>query len=161
MFEYKCFICGATEVKLWRPAHTTEPLICANCAEEHQAKHTYTPMERWEKIYHSNDEFHWVGVPFRVEDRTGEMVYVEIPMEKWTINKEGRIPSYLGCIGPEGDWGPMTDQLSLDLRGVHSFCKSGTTTMLPAIPDEKGDMWGYTSVPEHLCIWWDGLPLRK
>jgi len=31
---------------------------------------------------------------------------------------------------------------------------------IPAVPDENKNMWGYTSVPEYACIWWDKLPLN-
>ena len=33
---YKCSICGAQNVKLWRPEWQARPLICAECAEERQ-----------------------------------------------------------------------------------------------------------------------------
>jgi hypothetical protein len=34
--------------------------------------------------------------------------------------------------------------------------------LVPAVPTEKGaTYWGYTSVPQDRCDWWDRLPLRK
>lgn len=32
--------------------------------------------------------------------------------------------------------------------------------LLPAVPDEDGSTWGYSSVPEPYCIWWYRLPTR-
>ena len=34
--DYKCSICGAQSVKLWRPEWKAGPLFCADCAEERQ-----------------------------------------------------------------------------------------------------------------------------
>lgn len=31
---------------------------------------------------------------------------------------------------------------------------------VPAVPTKEGDnFWGYTSVPNEACAWWDALPL--
>jgi hypothetical protein len=32
---------------------------------------------------------------------------------------------------------------------------------VPAIPDEDGSFWGYTSVPQDRVDWWRSLPIRK
>lgn len=32
--------------------------------------------------------------------------------------------------------------------------------MVAAIPDEHGNFWGYTSVPDDRMVWWYSMPLR-
>ena len=54
----------------------------------------------------------------------------------------------------------MTDQLIVNIKDVSKSYSSGETTMVPAVPDEYGDFWGYTSVPEEYCNWWEELPTR-
>lgn len=42
----------------------------------------------------------------------------------------------------------MTDQLIIDLKDISKSYSSGRTNMIPSAPDEEGNFWGYTSVPE-------------
>lgn len=52
-----------------------------------------------------------------------------------TVDEHGRVPS---------GFGPDTDQLP--------------GGWLPAVPSDKGQYWGYTSVPPQPVGWWRGLP---
>jgi hypothetical protein len=88
------------------------------------------------------------------------MVMVNFPMPRWTVNEEGCIPSSDG-FGPEGEWLSNTDQLSVDLVDVSESYSSGSISMVPAVPTEDGEMWGYTSVPEEGCVWWKKLPTHR
>ena len=137
---YECSICGKKNVKLWRPYMDTEPLICATCAEERQS-----PKEYDERIWNKQDG-HYVGTP------TGK----KLPLPKWKVNAEGKVPSYLGP-GPDGLPMEMTDQLIVNLKDVSQAYSYGETTMVPAVPDEDGD---YTSVPENRCKWRNELPTK-
>ena len=140
---YECSICGKQNVKLWRPYMDTEPLICATCAEERQSPEEYDEYT-WEK-----HEDNYIGTP------TGK----KLPLPKWEVNAEGKVPSYFGP-GPNGVIMEMTDQLIVNLKDVSQSYSSGETTMIPAIPDENGDFWGYTSVPGARCRWWNKLPTK-
>lgn len=143
MVNYVCAICGKEHVKLWRPYMDTEPLICATCAEERQS-----PIEY--------DEFTWKKRPDRyVGLPTGK----KLPLAKWQVNEKGKVPSWNGP-GPEDLPMPMTCQLIVNLKDVSKSYTSGHTTMVPAIPNEDGNFWGYTSVPEEGVKWWEELPTR-
>ena len=80
---------------------------------------------------------------------------------KWRVNNEGLIPS---SHGPEPKELPlsMTDQLVVDLSTVSESYSSGSTSMIPAVPDPEQDdaFWAYTAVPEGRCKWWKELPTR-
>lgn len=141
--EYVCSICGKKNVKLWRPYGDSAPLICAECAEKRQ-----TPMEYNKVIWRKEDGIY-----------RGEITDEKIPLPKWKVNEKGKVPSYDGP-GPEGQPCCMTDQLIVDLSDVSKAYSSGSTTMIPACPDEEGDFWCYTVVPEDVCKWWDELPTR-
>lgn len=143
MKKYACSICGREHVKLWRPYMDTEPLICATCAEERQSPREYDEC-KWTK-----KADHYVGNP------TGK----KLPLPKWTVDENGKVPSYNGP-GPKGLPLEMTDQLIINLKDVSEAYASGETTMVPAVPNENGDFWGYTSVPEERCKWWKELPTR-
>ena len=140
---YECSICGKQNVKLWRPYMGTEPLICATCAEERQS-----PKEYDECIWKMKGD-HYVGTPTERK----------LPLPKWKVNAEGKVPSYFGP-GPDGLPMEMTDQLIVNLKDVSQAYSSGETAMIPAVPDEDGDYWGYTSVPEDRCKWWNELPTK-
>lgn len=140
---YACTICGKEQVKLWRPYMGTDLLICATCAEERQS-----PMEYDEHTWKEKSGL-YVGTP------TGK----KLPLTKWEVNEKGKIPSYYGP-GPEGLPMKMTDQLIVNLKDVSKSYSSGKTTMIPAVPDEDGIFWGYSSVPEECCKWWEKLPTR-
>lgn len=139
---YACSVCEKENVKLWRPYMGTEPLICAVCAEKRQSPRKYDECI-WEER-----EDKYIGIP------TGR----KLPLAKWKIDDEGKIPSFSGP-GHDGKPLDMTDQLEVDLRKISSYT-SGKTTMIAAIPDEYGGFWGYTSVPQELCKWWTELPTR-
>lgn len=142
--DYVCSICGKRNVKLWRPYMGTSPLICAECAEKRQ-----TPEEYEECIWKKESEGYYTG------KFTGRM----LPLPKWKVDEEGFIPSYQGP-GPDGQPEAITDQLIVDLSDVSTSYSSKNTTMIPALPDENSDFWGYTSVPEEVCKWWKELPTR-
>lgn len=143
--NYVCSICGKRHVKLWRPYMDTAPLICAECAEKRQ-----TPREYEEKIWSKEGEDRFSGI------FTGK----RLPLPKWEVNEKGKIPTDMGPA-PEGmTMIPMTDQLMVNISDVSTAYSSGRTSMIPACPDEDGDFWGYTSVPEENCKWWEELPTR-
>ena len=139
--NYKCSICGRENVKLWRPYMDIEPLICATCAEERQSPWEYDEV-KWEKQGPISR-----GIP------TGR----KLPLPKWVVDEKGKIPSYDGP-GPDGKEHCKTDQLMVNLSDVSSSYRSGQTSMVPAVPCENGSMWGYTSVPQEGCDWWNALP---
>lgn len=141
--NYVCSICGKRNVKLWRPYMGTVPLICAECAEKRQ-----TPREYEEKIWHQEDNGWYIGI------FTGK----KLSLPKWKVDEKGKVPSYYGP-GPAGQPARMTDQLIVDLSDVSTAYSRGVS-MVPACPDEDGKFWGYTSVPEEVCEWWDELPTR-
>ena len=140
--EYSCSLCGRKHVKLWRPYMDIEPLICASCAEKLQVPRTYDEQE-W-----SSDGEHFIGTP------TGK----KLPLPKWTVDKEGLVPSYHGPLPKECEVDNRTDQLIVNLKDVHESYSSGETTLVPAIPDNAGTFWGYTSVPEYAVKRWQNWP---
>ena len=142
--NYVCSICGKRDVKLWRPYMDTEPLVCAECAEKRQ-----TPQEYEETIWHKEED----------GSHTGTFTGKKLPLPKWKVDEKGKVPSYFGP-GPDGETKCVTDQLIVDLSDVSTSYTSGSTTMIPASPDEDGEFWGYTSVPEEVCKWWEELPTR-
>ena len=89
----------------------------------------------------------------------GRFTQKKLPLPKWEVNEKGKIPTDMGP-GPEGMPIPMTDQLLVDLSDVSTSYTSGDTSMVPACPDEDGNFWNYTSVPEENCKWWEKLPTR-
>ena len=140
---YECSVCGNTHVKLWRPYMATAPLICASCAEARQTPYEYNECI-WEKVADG-----YVG------HHTGR----KLPLPKWEVASNGKIPAYHDP-GPKGLPMEMTDQLIIDLKDVSKSYSSGRTNMVPAVPDEEGNFWGYTSVPEERCKWWEELPTK-
>ena len=142
--NYVCSICGKRNVKLWRPYMDTSPLICAECAEKRQS-----PREYEEKVWSTNEKGWYCG----------RFTQKKLPLPKWEVNEKGKIPTDMGP-GPEGMPIPMTDQLLVDLSDVSTSYTSGNTSMVPACPDDDGNFWGYTSVPEETCKWWEELPTR-
>lgn len=142
--QYSCSVCKREGIKLWRPYGDVKPLICATCAEERQS-----PQEYDECIWEEKPDGTWVGTP------TGK----KLPLEKWNVDEKGCIPY---GIGHDGLPLSMTDQLIVDLSTVSESYTSGSTTMLPAVPDpeQDDDFWAYTSVPEDRCKWWEELPTR-
>ena len=142
--KYVCSICGRRNVKLWRPYMDTAPLICAECAEKRQTPHEYEET-KWQK-----EENGWY---------TGKFTGKKLPLPEWKVDENGQVPSYTGP-GPDGVPACMTDKLIVDLSDVSTSYSSGSTSMVPACPDEDGDFWCYTSVPEEFCKWWNELPTR-
>lgn len=142
--NYVCSICGKRNVKLWRPYMGTAPLICAECAEKRQS-----PQEYEETIWKKSSEKFY----------TGKFTGKKLSLPKWKVNEAGKVPSYNGP-GPEGMPECMTDHLLVDLSDVSTSYTSGNTDLIPACPDEDGVFWGYTSVPEENCKWWEELPTR-
>ena len=142
MKNYICSICGKQHVKLWRPYMGTEPLVCAECAEKLQSPQEYT-----EKIW-KETSYGFIGLP------TGR----ELPLQKWTINQDGKIP--FGGPRPSNMPVILTDQLIIDLSKISQNYTSGETTLIPAVPNGKDMFWSYTAVPEEDCKWWENLPTR-
>lgn len=141
--NYVCSICGKRNVKLWRPYMDNAPLICAECAEKRQ-----TPQKYEETIWKKESEGHY----------TGELTGKTLPLPKWKVDEKGHVPSYDGP-GPDGQ--PLTSvHLIVNLYDVSTSYTSGHTDMIPACPDEDGEFWGFTSVPEEVCKWWEELPTR-
>ena len=134
---YRCAICGREGIKLWRPYLDSEPLVCAKCAEERQAPRLSEEVE-WRKEGRED-----------VAHLTGK--YYLLP--PWSVDEKGKIPSRYRFLS-------LTDILCVDLNGVSSIYTSGETDMIPAIPDEEGYFWGYTSRPEEKCKWWENLPTK-
>lgn len=143
MENYVCSICGKKHVKLWRPYMYTSPLVCAVCAEQRQSPRKYDEM-LWKE-----EGDHYVGTS------TGKT----LPLDAWHVDEKGRVPSYDGP-GPKELPKEMTDQLIVNLKDVSKSYTSGETTIVPAIPDEYGEFWGYTSVPAEHVKWWEELPTR-
>ena len=143
MKNYACSVCGKEHVKLWRPYMNTEPLICATCAEERQSPRTYFECN-WGK---------------QGNTYIGTLTSKKLPLPKWQVNEDGLVPSHHGP-GPDGLPMQMTDQLIVDLTDVSKSFSSGETTMIPAVPDENGDFWGYTSTPHDCRILWEKLPTK-
>lgn len=141
--NYCCSVCGKQNVKLWRPYNDTTPLICATCAEERQSE-IYYDEKVWEK---RSDCF--VGNP------TGQ----KLILPKWEVDQNGKVPSPFGP-GPEELDEEKTDQLIINLSDVSKNYISGETTVIPAMPDEDGNFWAYTAVPEDKVNWWENLPTR-
>jgi len=139
---YVCSLCGKKNVKLWRPYMCTAPLICAECAEKRQSI-----RECKDGVWEKDDKYYI--------KRTNEKI---ITLPKWKINEKGKIPSPYGP-GPEGLPESMTDQLTIDLSDLPNTCFTNEVTMVPACPTEDGsEFYGYTSVPDDVCKWWDNLP---
>lgn len=143
--NYVCSICGKRNVKLWRPCLNDAPLICAECAEERQS-----PREYEEKIWTKVGEKHF----------SGKLTGKKFPLPKWKVDENGEIPTDMGPAPKGMTEIPMTDQFLVNISDVSTACASGRTSMLPACPDEYGDFWEYTSVPEEICKWWKELPTR-
>ncbi len=121
----------------------TEPLICAECAEKRQ-----TARECSEVIWRK-EKGKYVG---KITDK-------KFSLPKWKVDENGKIPSWNGP-GPKGMLERKQDQLTIDLSKDSKSYSSGRTSMVPACPDEDGDFWGYTSVTDEVCKWWDELPTR-
>ena len=142
---YKCSFCGRNNVKLWRPYGDLEPLICAKCAEKYQSPLEYEECE-WKKV--GNE---YIGKP------TGRI----LPLPKWEVNKQGKIPSYFPPqLGPTAIFSTeMTNRLLVDISEVSDAYTSGRTTIVPAILAENGEFWGYAPIPELDYKIWEELPL--
>lgn len=101
---YKCQVCGAKRVKLWRKYQTfvqDNTLICASCLSRMQKKDGFVPIFR--------DTKHGA---------------------RWTK--------------PAGSCLQESDSIG---------------NFVPAVPTEENDtFWGYTSVPQAGCQWWNQLP---
>lgn len=143
--RYKCSLCGRSGVKLWRPYWETEILVCASCAEKRQSPLTFNEYT-WE--LKTNGEI--LGTP------TGKVL--EFP--KWKVDEKGKIPYRVAFS--VGSPNPIkTDQLSVDLsKDFPESFPSKETSLIPAVPKGEDSFWGYTSVPESQCQWWEQLPTR-
>ena len=141
--DYVCRFCEKRGVKLWRPYGDDAPLICASCAEKLQA-----PVEYDEVIWYKD-----LGRNVYTGSHTGK----KVRLPKWKVNSKGQVPSYEGP-GPKELPRAMETTLIVDLSSVSKLYSSGSTSMIPAIPDEKGLF--YTNAPEEAVKWWRELPTR-
>lgn len=139
--KYLCSFCGTRNVKLWRPYMESFPLICAKCAEERQSPRKYK-----EKI--------WSEVAKGCF--SGKFTGRKLPLPNWEVNEKGKIPTDIGPL-PKGTSLDMTDKLLVDISTTFS---SGSTSMIPACPDEFGFFWWYTCIPKETRKWWEKLPTR-
>ena len=139
---YACSFCGKKRVKLWKPFPLLLPLICAKCAEERQSA-----LESEQIIWIHEGDGKYSGL------YTGR----KFPVPKWTVDNDGKVPSYTG----QGPYGVSlkTDKLIIDLSDISFFC-SGTTEMVPAYPTENGAFWDNHSAPDDIIKWWKELPTR-
>lgn len=113
-------------------------------------KERQTPREYDEKVWYKVRENYFSGT------YTGK----KLPLPKWKVDENGKIPTDMGPA-PEGmTMIPMTDQLLVDISDASTAYSSGRTSMIPACPDEDGNFWCYTVVPEDVCKWWKELPTR-
>ncbi len=117
--DYRCSICGKTDVKLWRLHLYTEPLICATCAEKRQI-----PVSRTSK--------------------------------NWLINDSGKIFLRFGPSSENSNL--MTYKLLIDLKDYFNEKESVVVDLIPAIPDNDGDFFGYSSSTTQVPAWWENLP---
>lgn len=141
--DYACSLCGNRGIKLWRPYMDTEPLVCAKCAESRQSPMKY-PEVTWKKTAGG-----YIGI------HTGK----KLPLEKWTVDDEGQVPSYKG---PGSNGLPLlkTYQLIINLKDISEVYSSGETCMIPAILDKDGKFLGYSGVLEEYINWWKTLPTK-
>ena len=140
--SYECCICKRKGIKLWRPYMGVEPLVCATCAEDRQLPREYEER-KWEKV---GDKF--IGTP------TGKTSI----LPRWEINAKGKIPTEYGIISGMSEEAVTTDQLQIKFKDTDEINYPCELTLIPAVPDGHGEFWGYLSVPEDLCKWWEKLP---
>lgn len=95
------------------------------------------------------------------------------------VYKSGKIPKGYRCVKCNAkncklwrQYQTMADQIELlcancsekDQGKKLKLEKGGSDQigwLVPAIPTEDGETyWGYTSVPDDGCDWWDALPIR-
>lgn len=142
--NYSCACCGRKNVKLWRPYGYSSPLICATCAEKKQS------VRKCKEVVWKNDGDRLIG------KHTGKI----ITLPKWKVDKDGKIPAKID-LGPDGKPVLYTDQLVVNLQDVSDeYIGASNTTVIPAAPDEDGNFWCYTAVPEDKVKWWTNLPTR-
>ena len=144
--NYVCSICGKRNVKLWRPYGDDVPLICAECAEKRQSPRECDEVIFWKEL----------GTDYFCIEHTGR----RLPLPKWKVNENGKIPAYFGPTIGGKTIIPMTVQLSVDLSDVSTAYSHGSTCMVPAYPNEDGNFWSYTAVTEETLKWWNELPTR-
>ena len=120
----------------------SEPLICAVCAEDRQL-----PQECKAGIWVKRGKSY-------IKEPTGRKFLLPL----WRIDKSGKIPTFNGP-GYDGSV-IMTDQLYISLEDIPDSCRNDGISVIPAVPDEDGNFWGYTSVPQEFCELWKNLPTR-
>jgi hypothetical protein len=49
-------------------------------------------------------------------------------------------------------------RLCFDGSTVGGFMTDQAGGCVPTVPAQDGGYWGYTSVPDDACAWWDSLP---
>ena len=139
---YKCWICKKEGVKLWRPYMDTEPLICAKCAEERQTEREYE-----EKSWSKQGEI-FVGTP------TGKMH--QLP--KWEVNGKGKIPTGEGLVPDGTESENTTNMLEIKFLPNDRVYYTYRVSMVPALPDGKGDYISYLAMPPEEYKKWEELP---
>ena len=142
--NYSCSYCGRKNVKLWRPYGYSSPLICATCAEKKQS------VRKCKEVVWKNDGDRLTGKD------TGKI----ITLPKWEVDRDGLIPANID-LGPDGMPVLYTDQLVVNLQDVSDeYTSNSHTSVIPAVPDEDGNFWCYTTVPEDKVAWWKNLPTK-
>lgn len=143
-FNYSCACCGRKNVKLWRPYGYSSPLICAACAEKKQS------VRKCKEVVWKKDGDRLNG------EHTGKI----ITLPKWEVDRDGLIPANID-LGPDGMPVLYTDQLVVNLQDVSDeYTSNSHTSVIPAVPDEDGNFWCYTTVPEDKVAWWKNLPTK-
>lgn len=132
---YKCSLCGATGVKLWRPWQNMDTLICAKCAEGIQEPQKSQTTEL-------------------VQDRANNWIFrchsIIHTAPRWEIDADGFIES------------PYDDGSFPSMLNFHLLLKD-FGIVIPAIPfeNDESQYYGYSSSPEELVKKWKALPTRK
>lgn len=144
--NYVCSICGKSNVKLWRPCSMVYPLICAQCAEDHQISRTCHNIEL-------NDKPTIAGYYVGIKTSNG------ISLPDWQVNEYGCISS--GKFS-DSDGSPVfeTNLLPVNLSEIADDISSNITLLMPAYPTKDGTFWGYPSAPKDVITWWQKLPTK-
>ena len=91
-----------------------------------------------------------------IGEHTGKM----ITLPKWEVDRDGLIPANID-LGPDGIPMVYTDQLVVNLQDVSDeYTSNSHSSVIPAVPDEDGNFWCYTTVPEDKVEWWKNLPTK-
>lgn len=130
--SYTCSKCGATGIKLWRDYQTMVCYLSLYCLDCACKKEgkVRTPTEDGKSLY-TGKIYCW----YRTADSPDGLWHGYDPTNGVPV----------GAIETMLDW-ERTDQIGW---------------LVPAVPTKENDtFWGYSSVPENGCNWWDNLPYQ-